>query len=75
MGMPEYVAAHIHAEILPTVQYLQCVSMGLVNQLSLEAFVGIDSNDLAFLRVDLHLPHLFLLFKHLVFLQSLCISI
>ena len=56
-------------EIFPAVDHFHCVTVEAVCSLYLVALVGNDADDLAFLRMELHLPCLFL------FLQGLKISL
>ena len=69
MFMPAEVVADGNAKIIPTVNHFQCVTVEAVLSLYLMAFVVNDANDLAFLRVELHLACLCL------FLQGLKISL
>ena len=70
MSMPREVTADVHSEVLSTVYYFQCVSVELVFCFSLEAFIVVDPDDLALLRVELHLPSPILL----GFLDPLAVS-
>ena len=69
MFMSAEVVADGNAEIFPTVEHFQCLTVEAVCSLYLVALVGNDADDLAFLRVELHLPRLF------PFLQGLKISL